>query len=149
MAIDPGKVCGYIIYETDKKKLEGTFKIGKKICYHLNPCVQQISTSSPYGITLVISHSNDENPIDLIILEKFICSRVTNKSFIETIECIGIIKYIANQRSIMLIEQNPSVKKFFDDKKLKKLGHYRTNPHEKDAVRHLLYYLKFKSRNKK
>jgi len=82
--------------------------------------------------------------IETIVLEKFICQRILNKSYISTIEFIGAVKYIANRKFWHIVEQSPQIKKFFDNKKLKQLDLYKRNGHERDAIRHLLYYLKFK-----
>lgn len=61
-------------------------------------------------------------------------------------EVIGVIKHYADislSPGSLLIGQSPQQKKFFNNARLKELGFNLNSEHKRDAVRHLLYYLKF------
>jgi len=66
-------------------------------------------------------------------------------SSLRTIEIIGTIKGYCSILQIPFLVQDPSVKKFFDDKKLQNLNLYKGfSVHERDSIRHALYYFHFK-----
>lgn len=57
------------------------------------------------------------------------------------IEIIGCIKSYAEEYDVELIEQNRSLKTYFDNDKIKKLGLWiPSKGHAMDALRHRLYY---------
>ncbi len=139
LSIDPGETTGYVILE---------FK-GKKI--PLIPSTREILIGSGeiklwVGLEELISFHQPK----VIIYESFKLYPWKTKSqswsnFL-TVEVIGIIKYLCETKfCLKLVEQTPSLKKFYDDKKLKKCNLYKNfSPHIRDALRHGLYYLDFK-----
>lgn len=77
---------------------------------------------------------------DIIIYERF--DKTAKYADTSPIEVIGVIKLYAEQRGIQAIPQGRSVKAFWTDFKMKKLGGYCIGqPHATDAARHLLNYI--------
>ena len=64
----------------------------------------------------------------------------------ETVQIIGVIKYLCEKRGIPYTDSPTSNKAFFTDTRLKKLGLYVTIEHRRDAIRHFLYWLYFTSK---
>ena len=90
-----------------------------------------------------------EQPIQIVIIESFKLfpwkSKTLYWSNLRTVEIIGAIKGYCSILNLPFILQDPNVKKFYDDKKLKFLNMYeKESPHLRDAIRHGLYYLHFK-----
>lgn len=85
---------------------------------------------------------------EYLIVERFIILPGTFSAVVlrnlRVVEIIGIIKEIIKDKNIKYIEQIPACKKFFDSRKLKKMGYKIKGKHSKDALRHVLYFLKFK-----
>jgi hypothetical protein len=61
----------------------------------------------------------------------------------ETVQIIGVIKYITQRRGIKWIQSPTSSKAFWTDKRLKGMGLYVPIDHKRDAIRHFLYWLYF------
>ena len=62
-------------------------------------------------------------------------------------QIIGTIEGYCELLNIPFVEQDPTAKKLYSDEKLKKLRLYRKREfsvHERDALKHILYYLHFK-----
>jgi len=64
----------------------------------------------------------------------------------ETVQIIGVIKYICEKRGIPYIDSPTSNKAFFTDTRLKSMGLYIPIDHKRDAIRHFLYWLYFTSK---
>jgi hypothetical protein len=93
--------------------------------------------------------------MDVIIYERFQYQRrELDKGVslvLDSVEYIGIIKLCSKRMHLdkgfaykhQLVEQTPAqAKNFWTDDKLKKVGLYTSgSAHERDATRHLLYYL--------
>jgi hypothetical protein len=61
-------------------------------------------------------------------------------------EYIGIIKLhqqMSEDQTVKLYPQKPAQRMFWTDEKLKQLGLWVSSEHERDATRHLLYYISF------
>lgn len=81
----------------------------------------------------------------LVIIESFIISMATAKKSragSESIEMIGMTRYLCRIAGIPLIESRPAdVMRFATDDKLRRIGWYVTGPdHARDALRHLLTF---------
>lgn len=70
-------------------------------------------------------------------------SKVMIGNEFETVQIIGVIKYICEKREITCIESTTDHKAFFNDKRLKEMGLYVKIDHKRDAIRHFLYWLYF------
>lgn len=92
----------------------------------------------------------DEKP-DIIVLERFnlypgMAKSLAWNSFYPC-EVIGVIKYLAMEYSMTIVEQAPSVKKYAGD--IKKYGDWQfikdrcsnVTEHTKDAYQHFRYFL--------
>lgn len=83
---------------------------------------------------------------DLMVVEDY---RISKNTLTKTADShwpmggIGIVTYFAEKHSVQAIKYSPSeAKSFSTDKKLKKLGWYKTGAgHDNDAARHLLLAL--------
>lgn len=64
----------------------------------------------------------------------------------ETVQIIGVIKYICEKRDIPYVDSPTSNKAFFTDQRLKDMGLYIPIDHKRDAIRHFLYWLYFTSK---
>lgn len=77
---------------------------------------------------------------DIIIYERF--DRTERYAELVACEVIGIIKLYHEQKGIAIHPQSRSIKKFWDNVKMKKVGAYCVGqPHATDAARHLLNYI--------
>jgi len=61
----------------------------------------------------------------------------------ETVQVIGVIKYICDRRNIQYISSPTTSKAFWTDQRLKNMGLYVPIEHKRDAIRHFLYWLYF------
>lgn len=61
----------------------------------------------------------------------------------ETVQIIGVIKYICEKRGIPYRDSATSNKAFFTDQRLKDMGLYVPIDHKRDAIRHFLYWMYF------
>ncbi len=61
----------------------------------------------------------------------------------ETVQVIGVIKYLTKRRNMNLISSPTSNKAFWGDKRLHEMGLYVPIEHKRDAIRHFLYWLYF------
>ncbi len=82
---------------------------------------------------------------DMIVYESFLYQR-RDKVDLRPVEAIGVIKLYAERTSTPILSQTPAQgKRFWTDKKIKKLGLWEPGePHAMDALRHLLYFRAFK-----
>lgn len=136
LSIDPGETSGFCIakkvneLEYNKKDREIFERIGEKERY--------------YGFETIFYKFN----IDILVYEEFKLypwkAKQKSWSTFPTVEVIGVLKYLAEKHDIKIIGQGADAKDFFDNKKLKWIGLYDGfSAHERDAIRHALYYIEF------
>lgn len=83
---------------------------------------------------------------ELIIYERF--DKTAKYADTTAIEVIGVIKLYAEQKGIQAIPQGRSIKTFWSDFKMKRIGAYcKGQPHATDAARHLLNYVVLVKKN--
>lgn len=82
---------------------------------------------------------------DVVVCESFIIAGSRAKSSNETIEQIGVLRYLCRLAGTTFVEQPPGTGKNFAGKRwvnLKQFGWYRPGPdHANSAAGHLLFYL--------
>ena len=99
---------------------------------------------------LEVARCIEEHPADIIVMERFnlypqMAQHLAWNSFYPC-EVIGVIRYLCTRGNIPLVEQAPSVKKYFggfrdDWFKLKELcSPIDVTEHTKDAYQHLKYF---------
>lgn len=86
-------------------------------------------------------------PFDAVVYETFVPEGRKNINTIAQ-EYIGVIK-LALHNDSTLIPQSRAQKQFWTDERLRKLGLWRSSKHERDATRHLLYYVSFTLKDKR
>ncbi len=122
LSFDPGGTTGYATCDKDYNIVSGHFA-------HFEDVNSLLLSVKP----------------SIIIVESFALypwkSKHKQWSSFPEVEVIGAIKHEAYLHGLQIIEQTPSTKQLFDDKKLKQLGLYKQiSNHARDAVRHILYY---------
>lgn len=130
LSIDPGEVTGFAIFTNNAEfVLSGNIRKDNLAIYNL-----------------LKSYSNLT-----VIIERFRMFPWKYRSLVWStlypIKVIGAIEGYCELLQISFVEQDPTAKKFYTDKKLRKLKLYRKrdfSAHERDAIRHALYYLHFK-----
>lgn len=135
--IDPGRTTGAAIWQyTDT----GIYKLEQVDEY-----------PERNGLYSVIENTK----FDIIIYEAFRLYANKAKAQIgsdfEAAQIIGVIKYLAEKQKTPAIEQMASIKTFWTNDRLKKMGLYVTSDHRRDSIRHFLhwYYLVAKYGNKR
>lgn len=127
MGIDPGENIGYAILEGGKLQSHGVIQYTFE------------------GLDLLLSLVDTA---DVVVMESFMLypgkARQQSWSKFPTVEVIGIVKYHCRNKNIPVVMQQPAIKQAFPDEKLKFLDMYTRNKHSRDAVRHALYYQRFK-----
>jgi len=126
LALDPGETTGYVIAEADGTnydiKLSGQFPNWQMF-------EALITTWSP----------------KIIIYEAFYLSPQIAKfkawSTMPTVETIGVLKYLTQRCQVQLVAQPPSVK-YTADSDLPRYIEGVSGPHARDALKHLIAYLK-------
>lgn len=127
ISFDPGETTGFVLFTMNQDlKMWGELGHEKEIFKLLS-----------------------KNSIRMVIIEQFKLypwrSKALYWSSLRTIEIIGAIKAYCILLKIPFILQDPNAKKFFSNKKLQNLNLYKGfSVHERDAIRHALYYLHFK-----
>ena len=128
LANDPGETTGYVVAETDG--LDYDIKISGQF-----PNWRQLEKLITYWLP------------DLIIYEAFYLSpqiaRFKTRSTLPTVEVIGVLKYLAWQHITPLMK--PLVAQSPSSKELVSLPRHVagvTGPHARDALRHLIAYLR-------
>lgn len=129
IALDPGGTTGVATYvdgEWSRFELKGD---------HHDELVAKVSMFCP----------------DVVIYERFQYQRRELDKGVSlvlvSVEYIGCLKYLYQSSRFdgetwELIEQTPAqAKNLFTDDKLRRLDLWSSSPHERDATRHLLYYL--------
>ena len=127
LAIDPGETTGYVIAETDG--LDYDIKISGQF-----PNWQSLEALIVYWLP------------DHIIYEAFHLSpqiaKFKTRSIMPTVEVIGVLKFLAWQYTTPLISQPPGFKELIT---LPRHVAGVTGPHARDALRHLVAYLRRKN----
>lgn len=134
LSIDPGGTNGYCIAS---KVSDGDWTINK---------VDGVEKHELYQILETFCINQQPKDI-LVIYEAYRLYASKSKAMIgnefETVQIIGVIKYICEKRGIKFIDSPTSNKTFWNDKRLKELGLYVPIDHKRDAIRHFLYWLYF------
>lgn len=130
LAIDPGKTSGIALFKNSK-------------------IIETLEADEDYLLNY-ITYFVDE--IDVVVVEKFL-HYPWKKNYVVhpyyTAELIGKIKLKASMYKIRVVMQPASIKKVVNDEVLKhfKLTKYlKGSSHIKDAIRHGLYYLKYRKK---
>lgn len=130
IGFDPGESTGYAVFTEDSSLIS-----------------HGIIQKNPLEIYNLLKSYNDVT----VIIERFRMFpwkyRALSWSILYPVQVIGTIEGYCKLLKIPLVEQDTIVKKFYTDDKLRKLKLYRKRDfsvHERDAIRHVLYYLHFK-----
>lgn len=148
LSIDPGKThCGVARWEVDRP----------------NPTDESPGGTSPVTVRLTEAYERtpdalyielrelQEDEIGLVILEGFFLQKGRNQqgSSLETVETIGVIKYLCRMAGLRYKVQMPSIKPYIDTWVRAQIPPSRgggvevndlgSNSHKRDAVRHGLY----------
>lgn len=107
------------------------------------------TTLSPRGMLRQLESLLVKGAVELVIVEEFRLypwkSNQQSFSQMQTVEVIGVIRFLCEKHKVRMVEQKPvDVKAFVPDKKLNDKGWLTGDRHAKDASRHLYYYLKTK-----
>lgn len=81
---------------------------------------------------------------DVVVCESFFIMGSRDRNSNQTIELIGVLRYLAFKHGKQFITQAPAdAKSFSDNRKLKRIGWYKpaAADHARSATRHLLLYL--------
>ena len=126
LAIDPGETTGYVVAETDE--LDYDIKISGQF-----PNWRSLEDLITYWLP------------DRIIYEAFYLSpqiaKYKTRSTLSTVEVIGVLKYLAWKYTTSLVVQSPSSKELVS---LPRHVAGVTGAHARDALRHLIAYLRRK-----
>ena len=126
LTIDPGETTGYVVAETDG--LDYDIKISGQF-----PNWRQIEVLLTYWLP------------DTIVYEAFHLSpqiaKFKTRSIMPTVEVIGVLKYLAWKHIVgeLLVSQPPGFKELVS---LPRHVAGVTGPHARDALRHLIAYLR-------
>jgi hypothetical protein len=126
LAVDPGKVTGYVLYE-DGKRIEGELPFEDFLAY-----VAEIITTTS---------------LDAVVCERYIISAQTGKLSQApwSLETIGVLRFLCNWKSStsFVLQNVGDAKRFATDERLNHIGWKRPSGagHARDAQRHLLLYL--------
>lgn len=136
LSIDPGETSGFSL-----------MKHSEKLNYNKKDRDLIVNVGEKSGYKGFDSLIENYEP-DLIVYEEFKLypwkAKQKSWSTFPTVEVIGVLKYIAEQKNVKIIGQGADTKTYFDDKKLKWCGVYKGySAHERDAIRHGLFYLEF------
>lgn len=134
LAVDPGGTTGFAYGETDGHEL-----------------IDWRAWHTPWGDAPAVIeeyvHKRVGASVDVLVMESFHISVNTakkgTKEALETIELIGVGRYIARRHSVRFKTQTPSEAKMFaTNDKLRALGMWtRGLDHPRDATRHLLLFV--------
>lgn len=127
LAVDPGGTTGYAIF------------------YVNGDVIKMIDCGQIKGYSGLDRFVSIARPSVLVIEEfRVRINAAVIGATLETIEVVGVAKYLAGLYEAMVVLQQPSQKTFFNDERLKALGLYQVGQqHARDAIRHALYYLHF------
>ena len=124
LAIDPGKANGWAVLE-DGRLLDSGVADQEQLYSMLEG--QDVDHVVYESYRLYATHSRQ------MIGDEFLTPQI-----------IGVIQYICNKRGMTFSEQPATTKKFHSDAKLKEMGLYVPIDHRRDAIRHGLYYFRFR-----
>ena len=135
LAFDPGGTTGYAHGSISEVKEQSVTNV---------VCGTFADWHYPGGLEeLILKVKPDVIVYEIFALYAHKAAAQAWKTFVE-IEAIGVIKYLGEKHDIPVIGQTPAEgKHFWNDEKLKRVGLYAPITHERDAIRHLLYYEKF------
>ena len=127
LTFDPGESTGWCLRDSDGRVWGGTLpKDHKKVAH-------TIEATMPH----------------IVVIERFNLYPQMAKSLVWNsfypCEVIGVIKYVCTELNIPIVEQAPSVKKYFggfksDWEQVKQTPGFKLTEHVKDAYQHLKYF---------
>lgn len=122
LAIDPGLTTGFAIFD-QQSPMEG------------------FAWQAKLDHVEFVDELNEQWP-NIIVCESFVHTHRTGVDY-TPVEMIGLVKWHAQKRGILLVLQTPAYgKAFFSDDKLKKIHAYKAGmPHAMDALRHLHQFM--------
>lgn len=128
ISIDPGSTVGFCIWEGLER-----VDFGEK---------EPLEFLDRLEVLLELGH------LDLVIFEGYALSGAKAKAMtgnkFETVQIIGVIKWLCYKNEVKWIEQTPAQKEFVDNERLKNLGLYdKGMQHCRDATRHGVYWQLF------
>jgi len=130
LTLDPGETTGYVVAEVDG--LDYDIKISGQF-----PNWQQLEKLITYWLP------------DRIIYEAFYLSpqiaKFKTRSTLPTVETIGVLKFLAWQYTTPLVAQLPPAKEFIT---LPRYIAGVSGPHARDALKHLIAYLRRPDENR-
>lgn len=133
IAFDPGGTTGIAIYDDIELNEPLWYRYSLSHDDHHWELWDELLTEGPFDAVVYETFTYQRRPLDKGVSLELI-SR----------EYIGIIKLAAKRHPNEiknLVPQSPSQRMFWTDEKLRKLGLWVSSPHERDATRHLLYYV--------
>ena len=129
LVVDPGETTGYVVAEADG--LDYDIKISGQF-----PHWRMLETLITYWIP------------DVIVYEAFYLSpqiaKYKTRSTMPTVEVIGVLKYLAWKCTTSLVAQSPSAKELI---LLPRYIAGISGPHARDALKHLIAYLRLRGGN--
>ena len=129
VGIDPGEATGVAVVNSEGELIDS------------------ITLPKWSGLNGIIGLKAHNKPIAGVVMESFQLypGKALSQSFsqFKTVEVIGVCKYLCELHGIPVIMQGAHQKAFFSDGKLERLGYTVASVHERDALRHVLYYLQF------
>ena len=128
MSIDPGGLCGYAIWDGKERIVFGEKK--------------------PFDLLDELKSCLADGMLDFVIFEGYALSGAKAKAMtgskFETVQVIGVVKWLCRKYEIGWVEQTPAQKEFVDNERLKMLGLYdKGMQHCRDATRHGVYWQLF------
>lgn len=128
MSFDPGGTTGYCVYFVSTKTFVQIAQLEGR--HHL-PLWDLLEFYQP----------------DVVIYEQFVYQRRDLEKGvalnIDARNYIGILQLYCDKNRAIEHESALAFKKFWNDKKLRQLNLYKSSPHMRDALRHMLYYVTF------
>lgn len=137
LSIDPGGHNGFCLAEKTNGKDWDIVKVDAVEKHELYKLLEEVCGKRSPEETLVIHEAYR------LYASK---SKVMIGNEFETVQIIGVIKYISEKFGVDCISSSTDHKAFFDDKRLKEMGLYVPIDHKRDAIRHFLYWLYFTSK---
>jgi hypothetical protein len=125
VSLDPGTTTGVAIYDLHD---------------HLFWKRKQLGPEQHHESLYILLN---ENLPHVVVCENF-TYQMRQKVILDSVEYIGVAKLWARQNAATYFGSPVANKKFWDDKKIRKLGLWESNAgHAMDATRHLLHYVTF------
>lgn len=130
LAIDPGKTSGIALFK------------GEEI-------IETLKSDEDYLLYYIGLFANE---IDVVVVEKFLHYPWRKNKTIHpfhTAELIGKIKLTAELHNLRIVMQPAAIKKVVNDDVLEHFKIKEKNKHIRDAIRHGIYYLKYRKKASK